>query len=857
MDRNPHHPNRLPLSGTVHEYDEHDGHGWILPDSTDGSGQLFIVHRHSLRNFHALLRPGDRVTFQTELVPRGILATDVHPEMEQSDMAPEVSEGMIGEVHQQHYDKGFGFIAFSDGRSAFFHVSYLPNPATPPPVGSTVQCNLVRTAKGTQARDIAILPNAPAPAPNPTPGPSISAHHLLPQAVLARDSRDYPKARDLYERGLREDPSVQLVLSYAAMEKNLQRRTDAMLVYERGIALFPRSSKLREDAGVLSASMGETDKSIVLLTKALELCRATTQGGEKGVLLALARVFYQRGDTASLRNSVHNYQAAHATSGRKESGMLPAKDQLAMNLAQIRLQHHRGKLAYDFVLSCGFPIIRANLHPQTTVGADIIVHIDTPELKDGYGIFGHVLLRCMFKSSFSFLDLEDLDHLFADRNNDIVTDQIVLLVLASVPDDLQRLFFDRIDDRANQLPTVVPLPQDTIETEESSSSALHNALDRWLYRRDLFATNFPVIGRRFFGRERPMAELREAIVSGTPVGVFGLRKVGKTSLLKETARRASDNGDVVVYVDLLKIPADVVDATWLYWRIANLLRQQVSRLRFIEMKWRLGGIYEDFLDVPSTLPVVTGFDSDLSQLLKHLEDTRATPKPKVILLLDEIERLLPSRLGKPGFSGFFDFLAYLRGVSQETTSFVVMVTGANAAVSEASQFDQRDNPVFNYFREIYLQLLEREECTLMIRELGRGMGLRYTDEACDVVFRMTGGHPFFARQLCSFVAARHQERPLRIAEHHVSSAIGQYMQVSGHHFREIFDRLERDYPGERDVCLRLAEVNEPIHLDDLQIGVAADNMSVRHLLGYQIVSIDEHGRLGLTMELLKAWLRAR
>ena len=214
-----------------------------------------------------------------------------------------------------------------------------------------------------------------------------------------------------------------------------------------------------------------------------------------------------------------------------------------------------------------------------------------------------------------------------------------------------------------------------------------------------------------------MAELRDAISTGTPVGIFGLRKVGKTSLLQETARRAIENGEIVVYLDLLRIPADVDDSRWLYWKILNLLYESVSRMRFIKMRWRLGGYYRDFLDVPTDLPVATYFDSDLSELLKCIEKLGVTPRPKIILLLDEIERVLPSRLGKREFMGFFDFFSYFRGVSQETSSFVVMVTGANAAVSETSQFEGRDNPVFNFFREIYLQLLEKNESQFMIRTL--------------------------------------------------------------------------------------------------------------------------------------------
>src|SRR5207248_675981 len=112
----------------------------------------------------------------------------------------------------------------------------------------------------------------------------------------------------------------------------------------------------------------------------------------------------------------------------------------------------------------------------------------------------------------------------------------------------------------------------------------------------------------------------------------------------------------------------------------------VGRRKFLKMNWRLGGAFEDFLEIPGGYPVATAFDSDLSHLLKQIANAPVSPKPKIVLLLDEIERILPTALGKPGFEGFFDFFSYLRGVSQETADLVVMVTGANAAIVEISQF---------------------------------------------------------------------------------------------------------------------------------------------------------------------------
>jgi len=639
------------------------------------------------------------------------------------------------------------------------------------------------------------------------------------------------------------------------MEKNTNRKQAAMAVYHRGIEVFPKVAKLREDAGILAASMGDIPRAIELLDAALYLSRSSHQAGEKGVLLALARIHTRHGGRDALGKAVEYYKAARVAPGRTQD--LTSSDLLAMNIARVRLQHHRGDLAHNFVRACGFQIVRASLLAQSTQGADLIVSIDSQEINESYGISGNILVRCMFKASFSQHDLIDLDRtIISYAETDLVSDQVALLVLSSVPDALQQALFKRIEDRKRLLPAVIPVPQELIETAPSALSALRDVLDRWIYRRDLFALNFPVVGKRFFGRDETLAKLRESILSGTPAGIFGLRKVGKTSLLKEMARRAGESGDLIIYLDLLRVPADVGDTRWLYWRIANFLFDEVNRRRFLTVRWRLGGQFEDFLEIPDDFPIATAFDSDLSQLLKQIANAPVNPRPKVVLLLDEIERILPTGLGKAGFEGFFDFFSYLRGVSQETPDMVVMVTGANAAIVEISQFEGRDNPVFNYFQEIYLQLLDIEECSTMMRTLGRGMGLSFTSSACEFIHRLTGGHPFFTREFCSFVAAEYSDRPLTVTSDHVDDVLDQYLEVAGKDFREIMDRLSRDYPAERDLCIKLAHSEEPLLLEELRASAPVAGLSLRHLVGYQIVTV-RGGKVALTMELLRRWLKVR
>jgi cold shock CspA family protein len=843
-------------SGTVEMYDDRAGYGYVTPDASQDASERLLVHRKSLRNNAALLQAGDRVIFRVEQVPRGKLATDVHPEEVGTIGDDGIVEPSSGRVSALFVNRNFGFINGRNEERIFFHFSQLPAPNSPPAIGTEVIFGVRQTDRGPQAEAISLgEASSEIGAADLQPAFKSTQVDFLPHAILERDGKRFDEAVKLYERGMKESPSVQLITSYAAMEKNRNRRKEAMRIYEQGLLIFPSNLKLHEDAGFLAASIGDVKTALTLLERGLELSRSVGQGSDRIFLLAIARVYAKRGLAADLQRCLEYYKLAEQAFATSRFGRasFPKEDQLYMNLAAIRLQHYRGRLAYEFIQRSGFKILRAQLLEQTTVGADLIVEIKSPELVESYGISGNLLMRCFFKSDISRGDVDELDAVIKSWGaSGLIDEQVALVLVSSLTEGVERLLFSRIEDSRRSVPAIVPITQSQIETEDDPVAALRSVLDRWLYRRDLFAQNFPVSGRRFFGRDRSLAEVRDAIANGAAAGIFGLRKVGKTSLLKEVSRRATDAGDIAIYMDLLRVPADVTDTRWLYWKLGSYLFERASRLALKGIHWRIGNSYSDYFDLPADFPVATAFDSDLTQVLSALRRTNISPRPKVILMLDEIERLIPNGAGKEGFKGFFDFFSYIRGVAQESDDFVPIITGANAAIAEVAQFSGRDNPIFNFFREIYLPLLRPDESMLMIQTLGRGMGVRFPGEACERIYRLTGGHPFFTRQFCSFICERHPNRPLTVTRGMVDGLSEQYLEVASRDFSEIVERIARDYREELDACVSIARAREGLTLMELTNGGKRD-VSIRHLLGYQIVSISGDS-VFLTMELLKTWL---
>lgn len=71
-----------------------------------------------------------------------------------------------------------------------------------------------------------------------------------------------------------------------------------------------------------------------------------------------------------------------------------------------------------------------------------------------------------------------------------------------------------------------------VRAETSTLENLYSILSASLWRRDFFAESEPVKDpAEFFGREAVVNELFTKIILGTPIAIFGLRKIGKSSLL--------------------------------------------------------------------------------------------------------------------------------------------------------------------------------------------------------------------------------------------------------------------------------------------------------------------------------------
>jgi hypothetical protein len=233
-------------------------------------------------------------------------------------------------------------------------------------------------------------------------------------------------------------------------------------------------------------------------------------------------------------------------------------------------------------------------------------------------------------------------------------------------------------------------------------------LQQSLFARDLFDVTQPITNDvYFFGRATLVMELRDTITQSENIGLFGLRKTGKTSLTLKLQRLVEqDNLGHLIYVDLQE--------TRLY------------SLRWFEL------LDELRLRIPNQAPKARLNEKTGPKYFRQAieEVAKKFPGNRYVFALDEIEHITPRlRMCEHWDEDFLHFWKTIRAVQNANRHVSFMVAGVNASVIETAVFKGHDNPLFSLVRSRYLPTFSPQELRQMIETLGGYMGLQFNDEA--------------------------------------------------------------------------------------------------------------------------------
>ncbi|MFC7548950.1 phosphotransferase [Plantactinospora sp. GCM10030261] len=279
------------------------------------------------------------------------------------------------------------------------------------------------------------------------------------------------------------------------------------------------------------------------------------------------------------------------------------------------------------------------------------------------------------------------------------------------------------------------------------------------YGRDLYDLPGAVTrSRDFFGRRRLVERLKQEIAMGSAhQGIFGLRKIGKTSLVNRLAQLVREDGRCfVAQIDLQRAAAIRPDAQYIMWSIGQAIYDSHRHIRDIR-SLRMFGRYELFSDIEPTESVYELFDHDLRQVL-------AVRKRRIVVILDEIERILPPTGNARLEQEFVRLWRVLRGLDQQLPnrlSFVI--SGTNPKCVEDAKVGDEDNPIYNYFTREYLKPLSLGEAGDLLNSIGHKIGIEWPTLSVSEAFAQTGGHPALLRAMGSIVHRQNLNRRRQVA----------------------------------------------------------------------------------------------
>lgn len=362
---------------------------------------------------------------------------------------------------------------------------------------------------------------------------------------------------------------------------------------------------------------------------------------------------------------------------------------------------------------------------------------------------------------------------------------------------------------------IVPFSANELRQKKGENYFIRTVIDQHLYGRDLFDYRLPLESDYyFFGRKDIVASIIDSIAKGENKGLFGLRKTGKTSLLYKIERQVkANNTGLFLYYDC-KLPA-----------IRKLRWNQLYEKICIDISKKLNVEVDNKFD---EINVENTFTSLIEKSKKM---------GKVILVFDEIEYISPKAIDDPHWNrDFINFWQTFWAVQSRLRNVCAIIVGVNPYPLEIVVIDGIQNPLFGIISYSNLRGLDFEDMKLMIKSLGKKMGLKFDPQSLEYIYQLYGGHPLLTRIACSFINENIDgNKPLEITRDQIQKLENDLDAHLIFYYGYVVSELKQFYKDEYDLLELLASG----HIMEF-INQSKDQQSTKHLKEYGLLSFGKN-----------------
>lgn len=260
---------------------------------------------------------------------------------------------------------------------------------------------------------------------------------------------------------------------------------------------------------------------------------------------------------------------------------------------------------------------------------------------------------------------------------------------------------------------------------------------------DAYEERDPVRGAQLVGRDAEVSELRTRMVRGDAVGLFGLRKMGKSSVMRAVTDWF-DPASGAHYGDIASAEAGniavVIDAGVLIERTVEELATEL--LRELDRRMRVA---------KERMPHRQG--SGLSQWKSAIEGLLDQER-RLCIAIDEYDLLFEGEGGTGPIPGLNQFFRLVRGWSQMHQGQVsLLLVGRDSTFLATPELDGVTNALLMWCTPMWIGPLAPLKATELLRKIGKRVGLSVGHETTRLALEWTGGHPLLQRQFGSALRA--------------------------------------------------------------------------------------------------------
>lgn len=292
--------------------------------------------------------------------------------------------------------------------------------------------------------------------------------------------------------------------------------------------------------------------------------------------------------------------------------------------------------------------------------------------------------------------------------------------------------------------------------------------------RELFATDsFQVTGpvsddTDFFGRREQANDLLRQLQAGRITALFGLRKVGKTSMLNRVIDLASSAGNPrIAMVDCSLRGFNELSAQEALRSVATVARL-ASQHGYAHISQALRRADGD---------VMTTFDAIWSD--HHGNNT-------LLVVFDEVDYITPESPTAPHWkTDFNEFWREFRAIVQEAKragfTLSIIVSGVSSRSFRVAEIGGVENSVLHFVPEDYLGPFPDAAADAMITTLAKRCGLMFDADGRRSLAQATGYFPYWIRMAGSYIHRRVEidGRPTSLDARIVAELLAEFSQTEG------------------------------------------------------------------------------